>query len=168
MSVFGLLNHCLTPMGSRLLLQWLKQPLMDVEAIRERHAMVDVMVNAMELRQNMQQEHLKNVPDLSKLAKRLQRQKGSLKDVVQFYNAVLGLPRLMQDVEQNLPEDDDGAATFIRGRFLRPLTTFVADLGKFTEMVETTIDLEATRQHQYRVRPQFDATLEGTLLCLLV
>lgn len=32
-SVYGILNHCVTTMGSRLLMQWLKQPLLDVQAI---------------------------------------------------------------------------------------------------------------------------------------
>jgi DNA mismatch repair ATPase MutS len=33
MSLFGLLNRCRTSMGQRLLAQWLKQPLLQIDAI---------------------------------------------------------------------------------------------------------------------------------------
>jgi len=42
-SRFGLMNKSPTPMGKRLLLRWLKQPLLDVAAINERHDVVEAM-----------------------------------------------------------------------------------------------------------------------------
>lgn len=35
MSVFGLLNRCKTSQGTRMLAQWLKQPLVNLHAIRK-------------------------------------------------------------------------------------------------------------------------------------
>lgn len=35
MSVFGLLNRCKTSQGTRMLAQWLKQPLVNLHAISE-------------------------------------------------------------------------------------------------------------------------------------
>jgi DNA mismatch repair protein MSH2 len=49
-SVYGLLNRTRTAMGKRLLRSWLKQPLTDVDAIAQRHAVVQAFVDDLELR----------------------------------------------------------------------------------------------------------------------
>jgi DNA mismatch repair protein MSH2 len=49
-SIYGLLNHCRTAMGKRLLRSWLKQPLTDVAAIQQRHRVVQSFVDDVELR----------------------------------------------------------------------------------------------------------------------
>ena len=40
-TLFSVLNKTLTPMGGRLLAQWIKQPLLSPHLIRERHAAID-------------------------------------------------------------------------------------------------------------------------------
>lgn len=49
-SIYSLLNHNRTAMGKRMLRSWLKQPLTDVAAIQERHAVVQAFVEDDEMR----------------------------------------------------------------------------------------------------------------------
>ena len=58
-SVYGILNHCQTPMGRRLLELWLRQPLIDVDAITKRQETVEFLYEDSELRDTLIQEKLK-------------------------------------------------------------------------------------------------------------
>lgn len=63
-----------------LLSQWVRQPLRDLAAITERHDVVELLVNDTELRQALSQDHLRRVPDLQNLARRLLRRKANMQD----------------------------------------------------------------------------------------
>jgi DNA mismatch repair protein MSH2 len=104
MSLYGLLNHCKTAIGSRLLAQWLKQPLMNVEEIEKRQQLVEAFVNDTELRQTMQEEHLKSIPDLYRLAKKFQKKKANLEDVVKVYQVAIRVPDIVGTFEAVIDE----------------------------------------------------------------
>jgi DNA mismatch repair protein MSH2 len=95
MSLFGLLNHCKTPMGPRLLAQWLKQPLMSVEAIEKRQNLVEIFIMDTEVRIMMREDHLRSIPDMYRMAKKFQRKKAGLEDVVRAYQASTRLPGMI-------------------------------------------------------------------------
>lgn len=157
MSLFGLLNHCKTPMGPRLLAQWLKQPLMSLEAIQKRQQLVEAFMEDTELRQTMQEEHLRSMPDLYRLAKKFQRKKAGLEDVIRAYQACTRLPGLVGTFEGVM---DEKYKDPLDAEYTTKLQECNNALGKLQEMVETTIDLDALDNHEYIIKPDFDDKLK--------
>ena len=156
MSLYGLLNHCKTPLGNRLLSQWLKQPLMSLEEIEKRQQLVEAFVTDTELRQTMQEDHLRSIPDLYRLAKKFQRKLANLEDVVRTYQVVIRLPGFIAALESVM---DEQFQTPLAEAYTSQFRQHSASLGRLAEMVETTVDLEALDHHEFIIKPEFDEHL---------
>ncbi|QSZ31133.1 hypothetical protein DSL72_000696 [Monilinia vaccinii-corymbosi] len=157
MSLYGLLNHCKTPVGSRLLAQWLKQPLMSLEEIEKRQQLVEAFVEDQELRQSIQEEHMKSIPDLYRLAKRFQKRLANLEDVVRAYQVVIRIPGFIGTLEAVM---DEKYRTALDEAYTIKLRECSDHLGRLAELVETTVDLEAMDNHEYIIKPDFDPNLQ--------
>ena len=153
MNLYGLLNHCKTPVGSRLLAQWLKQPLMDNTEIEKRQQLVEAFVEDTQLRQMMQEEHLRSIPDLHRLAKRFQRSVANLEDVVRAYQVAIRIPGFIGTLEGIM---DEKYKDPLDAEYTTKLVQHNISLGKLQEMVETTMDLAAMDNHEYIIKPEFD------------
>ncbi|KAK0871595.1 MSH2 protein [Friedmanniomyces endolithicus] len=153
MNLYGLLNHCKTPVGSRLLAQWLKQPLMSLEEIERRQQLVEAFVNDTELRQTLQEEHLRSIPDLYRLAKKFQRKKANLEDVVRAYQVAIRLPDFIGTFEGVM---DEAYKTALDAEYADKLRAYSDSLVKLQEMVETTVDLDALDNHEFVIKSEFD------------
>jgi DNA mismatch repair protein MSH2 len=156
MSLYGLLNHCKTPTGSRLLAQWLKQPLMNVADIERRQQLVEAFVNDTELRQTMQEEHLRSIPDLYRLAKKFQRKVANLEDVVRAYQVVIRLPGFLSSLDSVMDEQYKDA---LDAEYTEKIRQYSTAFGGLQDMVETTVDLEALDNHEFIIKPEFDEAL---------
>ena len=156
MSLYGLLNHCKTPVGSRLLAQWLKQPLMSLEDIERRQQLVESFVMDTELRQTLQEEHLRSIPDLYRLAKRFQRKLANLEDVVRAYQVVIRIPGFIGTLEGVMDEQYKDPLDV---EYTSKLIEYSHSLAKLQEMVETTVDLDALDHHEFIIKPEFDESL---------
>ena len=156
-SLYGLLNHCKTPVGSRLLAQWLKQPLMSLEEIQRRQQLVEAFVVDTELRQSMQEEHLRSIPDLYRLAKRFQRRLANLEDVVRAYQVVIRIPGFLETLEGVM---DERYKVSLDAEYTSKLMDHFNSLAKLQEMVETTVDLDALDHHEFIIKPEFDESLK--------
>ena len=94
-SLYGALNRTATPMGARLLRQWLSQPLAAVEPIRRRQEAVRTFIeNSFGLDSFRQQ--LANVRDLERTLGRLSSGSGNARDLVALRLALEQIPALKQ------------------------------------------------------------------------
>ncbi|GAA94508.1 uncharacterized protein L969DRAFT_91533 [Mixia osmundae IAM 14324] len=159
MSIFGLLNRCKTAQGMRLLAQWLKQPLVNLHQIEKRQDLVEIMVEDNFLRESLQEDILRAMPDLQKLAKKLRRGVATLEDVVRIYQVSIKLPDLINHLE-TVGEGAPAKLALIKESYLSALTENNTALEKYVEMVETTLDLDELANHRYIIKPDFDDELK--------
>ncbi|KAG0635262.1 muts domain V-domain-containing protein [Tuber brumale] len=157
MSLYGLLNKCKTAIGTRLLGQWLKQPLMSLEEIKKRQVLVEAFVEDTELRQTMQEEHLKSIPDLYRLSKRFQKNLANLEDVVRAYQVAIRIPGFISTFEGVMDETYRDPLDL---RYTTKLREIYGNLEKLQELVETTVDLDALDNHEFIIKPEFSDDLK--------
>lgn len=70
-SILGVLDRCRTPQGHRLMAQWVKQPLRNEAIIRDRHDIVQCLVEASCTRVELYDNVLRKMPDVMVSACRL-------------------------------------------------------------------------------------------------
>src|SRR5271167_3144342 len=99
-SLYGALNKTVTPMGARLLRQWLSQPLSRVEPIRQRQDVVQTLIeNTFGLDAFRQQ--LAKVRDLERTLGRLSSGSGNARDLAALRLALEQIPAL-KEILKNL------------------------------------------------------------------
>ncbi|TGZ72287.1 hypothetical protein CRM22_002178 [Opisthorchis felineus] len=156
-SVYGVLNNCRTQQGQRLLAQWLRQPLTDVNKINERLDMVQAVVEETGVRQSLHDDFLRRMPDFQRIGRKLQRKQGcGLQDVYRIYQAVARL----QNAISLLRQCGGQTSLAVQNCLIEPLQVAVENFSKFQEMVQSTLDLEMIqRRNEYIIRSDFDDEL---------
>ncbi|CAH0390735.1 unnamed protein product [Bemisia tabaci] len=156
-SIIGLLDKCRTSHGHRLLAQWIKQPLCDINAIQERHDIVEALAMDITLRASLHDDHLRRIPDLQALSKKVHRKKANLQDCYRIYQAVSKLPDLLNSLETSY---QDNPQPTLSSCFITPLKEQITELDKYQEMVQSTIDLDSVDKGEYLIKSEFDQDLQ--------
>ena len=158
-SLYNLLNRCTSPMGKRVLYRWLKQPLVSVEKISERHDVVETFSEESALRDSLRNAHLKSLPDVERLARKLEKKKTTLMDLCKLYQASSAIPHAIDCLERIPFSDETRKALFI-SKYISPLKECVEEekLGKFEALIEHAVDLNKIPD-EYVISAEFDDTL---------
>ncbi len=86
-SLIQVLDHTLSPMGSRMLKRWVVLPLKDKATIRERHRVVELLLKDQDLADELG-KHIKNIGDLERLISKVAVGKINPREVLQVHRAL--------------------------------------------------------------------------------
>lgn len=153
-SVFGLLNNCCTTHGQRLLDQWIKHPLKDINLITERLEIVEQLVTNSEVRQSLRNSVLPSLPDLLPDVKKLSSKRATLQHCYNIYMAVDSMMVVVQTLRKLENKYADGM-------LVEPLVDLLTDMENYQKMIEETIDLNAVKLGEYLINPNFKKELLG-------
>jgi DNA mismatch repair protein MutS len=92
-SLLGVIDRCKTPMGSRLLGEWISNPLTDLEQIATRHDAVGELVDQPTLRNSLR-EYLNDIFDLQRLLSKVATGRATPRDISCVGKTLAALPAL--------------------------------------------------------------------------
>lgn len=103
-SLLGILDKTVTPMGKRLLRQWVSKPLLDVRRIGKRHDGVDFFISQKLLRAELR-EQLKGIQDLERLTNRVVGGTAQPRDLVGMRETLSQLPTVINLFSDQIEPD---------------------------------------------------------------
>ncbi|MFH2055356.1 MAG: DNA mismatch repair protein MutS [bacterium] len=125
-SLLGLLDHCHTAGGKRLLARWLQAPLRQLEAIVARHDAVAQLLASQPLRDEFAAK-LSELADLERLAGKLGYRKAGPRDLVHLKDSLLRLPALRKKLSQ------------LTANLLLEIGAELPELSDIAERIETAL-----------------------------
>ncbi len=98
-SLYWILDRTRTPMGARLLKEWILYPLRDLRAIRKRQRGIDFFLQKRPLRESLSQ-NLRQVSDLERLGSKLSLRVINPKELAQLREGLKALPKLKTELKE--------------------------------------------------------------------
>jgi DNA mismatch repair protein MutS len=150
-SLLGVLDRSVTPMGKRLLRQWVSKPLLDVSRVHARQEGVERFFQDGVLRAELRAA-LKPLGDLERLVNRILGGSAQPRDLVAVRQTLARLPAL-----RSLLPDQDPALT--------PLLAGLGTCQDEHDLLQAALaeDPPATLQNIGVIRPGYSAELDGVL-----
>lgn len=148
-SLLGVIDRTVSPMGSRLLRQWLAFPLKDPKAINDRLDIVEHLFRCPDCREDIV-EQIKAVGDLSRLVSKVATERILPREVIQIRNALRGiveLKRLCSEAEMDRLQamgEQLNPCRLLMDRITRELRDDASVLGR-GDVFNTGVDEELDR-----------------------
>lgn len=98
------MDQTVTPMGARLLKRWILMPLKDLKPIQERLAIVEILLNQKNLRENLLQA-VGEIGDLERLISKIGLKKVNPRELTQLKRSLFAVENIKEVLQEiNLPE----------------------------------------------------------------
>ena len=121
-TLLGVLNGASSPMGARLLREWLLHPICDLQELTRRQDIIAAFLEEPFLMSKLR-DSLKGVRDMERLTSRLSQGAGNARDLLALGVSLSRMPAIVQDLSSLEPRQPHFAA-------LR------ADMGEFSELTD--------------------------------
>ena len=164
-SLLKVLDHTITPMGRRLIQQWISKPLLNIASIHQRQDCVEYFFKNGMVRASLRSA-LKPLNDLERLTQRAIGGTAQPRDLVAMRSTLQRLPAIAQllIMETGIKGDSQEGTPPVT----QPLSTILNDFHQCNEeysLLETAITDEppATLQNIGVIRPGFSAELDGVM-----
>ena len=157
-SLLGVLDLTVTPMGKRLIRQWVSQPLLDVAQILERQDGVEFFVNHSMMRAELRAS-IRPLSDLERLTNRVMSGHAQPRDLVVVRETLLRLPFVEKAFCKNEGDKQEGGSLF--PPFLPSFENCLDELTLLQSAIDD--DPPATLQNTGVIRPGYSAELDGVV-----
>ena len=149
-TLLNTLDTTRTPMGARLLRDWLSAPLTDLSELNTRQLAVNTLYNASTLRSSLDQ-HLTGIPDLARLVNRLTLGQSEPRELRQLFRGLDKAPELRQLTTNR----DTGAS-------ISPLFDGVSSHDEVRDLIDRAIveDPPSRVSDGGMIKPDFDHDLD--------
>lgn len=155
-TVFSVLNKCRTMSGQRLLALWLQHPLKSKEHIDRRLAIVEYFLVNSEMRIICYDDCLRKIPDLLRIACRINKEKCSIKDLVNIYEAYKSAQTLCKTYGHNSETSDREQVQAVDELF-QWLEKSCSNLSDFALLLEDSLVLDQhDEDNEYMLKPKFN------------
>jgi DNA mismatch repair protein MSH2 len=156
-NLYGLLNRCKTSMGSRKLAQWIKQPLVSLEAINRRHDIVEIFTSDTTMLSEIRGSGLRGISDIERITKKIQRGKANLQDCVLMYAFTQKLPY----ISGYLSKYCGGVhKALLEEKFINKIAELSQTFQRYMSLIEEVVDLASIDEGEYQISPNFDEALQ--------
>ncbi len=122
--------------------------------VARRHDYVELLLNDSDLRTALYETHMKKIPDVDSIVAKLQDAKSNRKAdttiqlLVQMYTLLDRVPGIVGCLRAH----DSPLKPMVEEEFILRLEREILDeIAGWTEMVVTTVDLDATKNHEFKV-----------------
>ena len=128
-TLLSVLDKCITPMGSRLLRDWLLRPLLDKAKIEDRLDSIECFVNdqitTLEIR-----EALQNVKDIERIVTRLNQGSANAREVLTLNRALEAVPDILNILH------------YVDSKLIRNLKVTIHDFSEINQIINEAIHEE--------------------------
>ncbi|MBW2582165.1 MAG: DNA mismatch repair protein MutS [Deltaproteobacteria bacterium] len=128
-TLLAVIDHTCTAMGARLLAQWMRYPLIDIEEIGLRHGAVGQAKDTMHTRKDIR-ETLKSVYDIERIGNKIVMGHANARDLVALKRSLEMLPAM------------ESLLSVLKGAFFR-LPEKIDNLSKLADLIDRSIREDA-------------------------